>query len=84
MRNTRQGPLGPKGSDAPTLQQLMEAMRALQEANEEYRREQERIQEEVKDEQERLRIEARVEQELLQDRLMAEIDASRIAMEEHA
>ena len=53
MRNTRQGLLGSKGSDAPTLQQLMEAMRALQAANEE-----------AKVEQERLQAEARAEQEL--------------------
>jgi len=43
MRNTRQAPLGSKGSDAPTLQQLMETMRALQEANEEAKAEQERL-----------------------------------------
>jgi len=52
MRNTRQGLLGSKGSDALALQQLMESMRVFQEANEEYRREQERIQEEAKAEQE--------------------------------
>jgi len=43
MRNTRKGPLGHEGSDAPTLQQLMETLRALQEANEQYKQEQERI-----------------------------------------
>jgi len=58
MRNTRQGLLGSKGSDALALQQLMKAMGALQEANEEYRREQERIQEEANVEQEQLRAEA--------------------------
>jgi len=36
----------------------MDAMKALQEANEEHIREQERIQEEVKADQERLRVEA--------------------------
>jgi len=35
MRNTRQGPQRFEGGDAPVLQQLMDAMRALQEANEE-------------------------------------------------
>jgi len=54
MRNTRQGPQRSEGGDVPVLQQLMDAMRALQEANEEHRREQERIQEEAKAEQERL------------------------------
>jgi len=61
----------------------MDAMKALQEANEEHIREQEQIQEEAKVEQERLQAEARAEQELLQDRLMLEIEASRIDMEEH-
>ena len=41
MRNTRQGPLGSEGSDAPALQQFMETMRAFQEANEEAKAEQE-------------------------------------------
>jgi len=54
MRNTRQRSLGFEGSKAPTLQKIMETMRALQEANEEYQREQERIREEAKAEQERL------------------------------
>jgi len=54
MRNTRQGLLRSERSEAPTLQQIMETMRALQEANEEYRREQERIREEAKVKQERL------------------------------
>jgi len=58
MRNSRQGPLGSKGSDAPALQQLMEVMRALQEANEDHKREKKRIQEEAKAEQEKLRAEA--------------------------
>jgi len=40
MRNTRQGPQGSEGSDAPILQQLMDAMGDLQETNEEQRREQ--------------------------------------------
>ena len=71
MRNTRQGSLGSEGSDAPTLQQLMDAIRALQEVNEEYKRELERIREEAK-----------AEQELLQDRLMAEVETSRVRMEE--
>ena len=72
MRNTRQGPQGSEGSDAPVLQQLIDAMKALQEANEEHRREQERIQEEAKVEQERLQAEARAEQELLQNHLVEE------------
>ena len=83
MRNIGQGLLGSEGSDDPALQQLMEAMRALKEANEDYRREQERIQEEVKAEQEWLRAEVWAEHDLLQDRLMAEIEVSRIVMEKH-
>ena len=71
MRNTRKGPLGHEGSDAPTLQQLMETLRALQEANEQYKQEQERIWEET-----------RAEQVFLQDRLMVEIEASRVTNEE--
>ena len=82
MRNTRQGLSGSEGIDAPTLQQLMETMRALQEANEQYKQEQERIQEEAKAEQERLRAKAWAEQVLLQDQLMVEIEASRAANEE--
>ena len=62
----------------------MEAMMALQEANKEYQREQEQVQEEAKAEQEWLQANARAEQELLQDRLMVEIEASQIPMEEHA
>ena len=50
--------MGSEGSKALTLQQIMETMRALQEANEEYRREQERIREEAKVEQEQIRVEA--------------------------
>jgi len=74
MRNTRQGLLGSEGGDTPALHQIMDAMKALQEANEEHRREQERIQEEAKPEQKRLRAaEARAKQELLQDRMMEEI-----------
>jgi len=46
----RQVPLGSEGFEAPALQQVMETMRALQEANEEYRREQEQIQEEARTE----------------------------------
>jgi len=71
MRNTRQGLLGFEESDAPTLQQLMVAMRALQEANEKYQREEERVQEEDKAELEQVRVEALAEKELLQDRPMA-------------
>jgi len=33
MRITRQGPLGSEGSEDPTLQQIMETMRALQAVN---------------------------------------------------
>ncbi|KAK7335276.1 hypothetical protein VNO80_27053 [Phaseolus coccineus] len=47
----------------------MVTMRALEEANEQHRQEQERIQQEAKAEQERLQAEARVEQTLMQDRL---------------
>jgi len=54
-----------------TLQQLMETMRAFQEANEQYKQEQERIREE-----------ANFEQTLLQHRLMVEIEVSRAANEE--
>ena len=71
MRNMRLIPLGSEGSEAPALQQIMEAISALQEANEEYRREQERIWEEAKAEQEWLRAEAQADQECLQARLMA-------------
>ena len=35
MRNTRQGPQGSEGSKDPTLQQIMETIRAHQAANEE-------------------------------------------------
>jgi len=86
----RQGPLGSEGSEVPALQKIMETMRALQEANEEYRHEQERIREEARSEQERLRAEARVNQERLREEtrlsqacLMAKIKASPITMEEH-
>jgi len=58
MRNTRQGPPGFEGSDAPTLQKLKETMRALLKANEQYKQEQERIQQEDEAELERLRAEA--------------------------
>jgi len=60
----------------------MESMRDLQEANEQYKQEQERIQQEAKTEQERLRAEASAEQVLLQDQFMVEIEASRAANEE--
>jgi len=45
MRNTRQVPTGQDGGEALTLQQLMETLRALQEANEQSRQEQERLRE---------------------------------------
>jgi len=61
-----------------------EAIRVLQEAIEEYRRERKGIREEVKTEQERLRAEDRADQERLRDCLITEIEASRITMEEHA
>jgi len=32
-----QGPLGSEGNDAPTLQKLMNPVKALQEANEQYK-----------------------------------------------
>jgi len=47
MKSTRQGTQGSEGGEASTLQQIMETMRVLQEANEEYRREQGRIREEA-------------------------------------
>ena len=50
--------MGSKGGEAPALQQIMETMRVLQEANEEYQREHEQIHEEAKVEQERLQEEA--------------------------
>jgi len=53
--------LGPEGNNALTLQQLMHTVKDLQEANEQYRREQEWIQREAKAEQERLMAEAKVE-----------------------
>jgi len=62
MRNTRQVPTGQDGGMAPTLQQLMESLRALQEANEQSRQEQERLREANERsvlEQERLREELR-------------------------
>jgi len=83
MKNTRQGVQGPEGDEVPTLQQIMETMRAFQQANEKYRCEQERIREEARVEQERLRAEARADQDRLweqirlnQARLMEEIEAS--------
>jgi len=79
MKSTRQGTQGFEGGETPTLQQIMEAIRVLQEKSEEYKREQEQIQEEAVAEQERLREEIR----LNQARLMAEIEASRRVMEEH-
>jgi len=36
MRNTWQVSLGSEGSEAPALQEIMEAIRALHEANKEY------------------------------------------------
>jgi len=47
MRNTRQVPSGQEGGEAPTLQQLMETVSNLQEANEQYRQEQKRLREEL-------------------------------------
>jgi len=91
MRSTKQGTQGSEECEASTLQQIMETMKALQEANEEYRHEQVRIREEAMAKQERLRAKARADQERLceetwlnQARLMAEIKASRRNMEEHA
>jgi len=55
MRSTRQGTQGSEGGDAPALQQIMETMRALQEANEEYRCEQVQIWEEAMNEKKQLR-----------------------------
>ena len=77
MRNTRQGPLGFEGNDAPTLQQLMETMRALQEANKQYKLYQEQIQREAKAEQERLMAgavaEAMAEAKVEQEKLIVEV-----------
>jgi len=47
MRNTRPVPLGPEGNNAPTLQQLMDTVKALKD-NEQYKREQEWIKQEAK------------------------------------
>ena len=81
MRNTRQRALRYEGNDAPTLQQLMDTVRALQEANEQYRREQEWIQQEAKFKQERLMAEAKAEQDMLmteakseQEKLMKKLE----------
>jgi len=65
MRNTRQGSVGSERSEVTTLQQLMDTVRALQEANEQYKRKQEWIQQEAKAEQKRLMAEAKAEQEKL-------------------
>ena len=82
MRNTRQGPLGSEGNNAPTIQQLMETVRALQEANEQYKREQEWIQREARAEQERLSIDAVTEAlataKAEQEKLMAEARAEHL------
>ncbi|KAK7333844.1 hypothetical protein VNO80_30623 [Phaseolus coccineus] len=43
MRGTRQLPQGFEGVEDPTLQQLIETLRTLREANEQYRQEQERL-----------------------------------------
>jgi len=80
MKIIRQGMQGSEGGEASTLQQIIEAMRALKEKIEEYGREHERIREEAMADQERLHEET----QLNQTRLMAEIVASRRAMEEHA
>jgi len=89
MKNTRQGTQVTEGDEVPGLQQIMETMRALQQENEEYRQEQERIREEARAEKERLREEARADQDRLrvtrlnQALLMEEIEASQRTMEEH-
>ena len=70
-RNTRQGPLGSKGNDNPTIQQLMETVSALQEAMTT-----------SKAEQERFMAKVRAEQLLRQDQLIAEIDVSRASNDE--
>ena len=79
MRNTRQGPLRSKGNDTPTLEQLMDTMKALQEANEQYKREQEWIQQQSKAEQERLSAEAKAEKERLMAEAVAEAMAEAVA-----
>jgi len=66
MRNTRQGPLRPEGSDNPTFQQLMEIVSALQEAVAASRADQKRLMAEV-----------RAEQVLRQDQIIVELDESR-------
>ena len=49
MRNTRQVPVVQEGAGkAPTLQQLMETIRALQEVNEQSKQEQEKLREELR------------------------------------
>ena len=86
MRNTRQGPQGSEGSDilVTTTHGCCEGPpRANLKHKLKQEQIQERIQEKVRAEQERLQAEARAKQELLQDRLLAEIEASRVAMEEH-
>jgi len=65
MRNMRQGPVGPKGNDNPTLQQLMETVNTLQETVAVSRADLERLMAEV-----------RPEQVLRQDQFRAELDAS--------
>ena len=71
MRNTRQDPAGPEGSDNPTIQQLLETGSALQETVATSRVDQERLMWEV-----------RAEQVLRQDHFRAELDASQASNEE--
>jgi len=82
MKNTRQVPLGPEGNDAPTLQQLMDTVKALQKANEQYRRKQEWIQRGAKAKQERLLDEVKAEKERLVAEAMAEAMAEAKAEQE--
>ena len=72
MRNTRQGAPVPDGEEVLMLQQIMEMMRVLQQANEDHHREQDHLREEAQIEQERLREEARVKRDQLREEARAE------------
>jgi len=61
MRNARKVPVVQEGAgEAPTLQQLMETISALQEANEQSRQEQEKLREELRKTNEDLRRDRRI------------------------
>jgi len=65
MRKTRQGAQVPDGDEVPILQKIMETMRALQQANADHLRQQDRLREEARTEQECLQEEARAEHDQL-------------------